>query len=59
MLSVDTTRWEALLLVMDNRPFPELRRIMRDINDSRIWVQAEWVSSALMKYGDERVTAQA
>lgn len=28
---------------MDNRPFPELRRIVRDINDSRIWVQAEWV----------------
>jgi hypothetical protein len=31
-------------MVMDNRPFPELRRIVRDLNDSRIWVYAEWVS---------------
>ncbi|GIL45617.1 hypothetical protein Vafri_2819 [Volvox africanus] len=37
-------RWEALLIVMDNRPFPELRRIVREINDSRIWVQAEWIN---------------
>ncbi|EFJ52303.1 hypothetical protein VOLCADRAFT_102964 [Volvox carteri f. nagariensis] len=37
-------RWEALLVVMDNRPFPELRRIVRELNDSRIWVQAEWIN---------------
>lgn len=36
--------WEALLIVMDNRPFPELRKIVREANDSRIWVHAEWVS---------------
>ncbi|PNH00307.1 hypothetical protein TSOC_013878 [Tetrabaena socialis] len=37
-------RWEAMLVVMDNRPFPELRRIVRQLNDSRIWVHAEWVN---------------
>ncbi|GFR42383.1 hypothetical protein Agub_g3254 [Astrephomene gubernaculifera] len=37
-------RWEALLVVMDNRPFPDLHRILRELNDSRIWVQAEWIN---------------
>ncbi|KAG2500986.1 hypothetical protein HYH03_000808 [Edaphochlamys debaryana] len=37
-------RWEAMLLVMDNRPFPELRKIVREVNDSRIWVHSEWIS---------------
>jgi len=37
-------RWHALLLVMDNRPFPDLRHIVRDANDDRIQVFAEWVS---------------
>ncbi|KXZ44304.1 hypothetical protein GPECTOR_69g397 [Gonium pectorale] len=37
-------RWEAMLVVMDNRPFPELRRIVRDLNDSRVWVHAEWIN---------------
>ncbi|KAG2428579.1 hypothetical protein HYH02_014281 [Chlamydomonas schloesseri] len=36
--------WEALLIVMDNRPFPELRKIVREANDSRIWVHAEWIN---------------
>ncbi|KAG2435072.1 hypothetical protein HXX76_007159 [Chlamydomonas incerta] len=29
---------------MDNRPFPELRKIVREANDSRIWVHAEWIN---------------
>lgn len=37
-------KWEALLLVLDNRPFPELRKIVRELNDPRIWVHAEWVN---------------
>jgi hypothetical protein len=30
---------------MDNRPFPDLRHIVRDAADDRIEVFAEWVSS--------------
>lgn len=30
---------------MDNRPFPDLRHIVRDAADDRIDVFAEWVSS--------------
>jgi hypothetical protein len=37
-------RWEALLLVMDNRPFPDLRHVVRYNDDSRVHVFAEWVS---------------
>ena len=37
-------RWEALLIVLDNRPFYELHRIIREFKDERIWAQAEWVS---------------
>jgi hypothetical protein len=29
---------------MDNRPFPDLRHIVRDADDERIQVYAEWVS---------------
>lgn len=42
-------RWHALLLVMDNRPFPDLRHIVRDADDERIQVFAEWVSSQLLE----------
>lgn len=34
-----------MLIVMDNRPFPDLRHIVRDAADERIEVFAEWVSS--------------
>ncbi len=37
-------RWEALLLVMDNRPFPDLRTLVRQANESRVSVYAEWIS---------------
>lgn len=37
--------WEALLLVLDNRPFPDLRHILRYNDDSRARVFAEWVSA--------------
>ena len=39
------SRWEAVLLVADSRPFPELHHILLDLNDTRAWVFAEWVSS--------------
>ncbi|KAL6762234.1 hypothetical protein V8C86DRAFT_2522953 [Haematococcus lacustris] len=39
-------RWEALLLVYDDRTFGELGRMVEDLQDSRIWIFAEWV-----KYG--------
>lgn len=39
------TRWHALLLVMDNRPFPDLRHIVRDADDERVQVFAEWISA--------------
>ncbi|KAF6263567.1 hypothetical protein COO60DRAFT_1282230 [Scenedesmus sp. NREL 46B-D3] len=37
--------WTALLSVMDNRPFPDLRHIVRDAADDRIDVFAEWISA--------------
>lgn len=36
-------RWEALLVVMDQQPFTDLREILREFDDSRIWVYADWV----------------
>lgn len=33
-----------MLLVLDNRPFAELRETVRNTQDDRIWVYAEWVS---------------
>jgi hypothetical protein len=38
------SRWEAVLLVADSRPFPDLHHILLDLNDTRAWVFAEWVS---------------
>ncbi len=38
-------RWEALLVVMDNKPFGDLHQILQEVADDRIWVFAEWVSS--------------
>ena len=38
-------RWEALLIVMDNKPFPDLHHILQEVTDDRVWVFAEWVSS--------------
>jgi len=37
------SRWEAVLLVADSRPFPDLHHILLDLNDTRAWVFAEWV----------------
>ena len=38
-------RWEAVLLVLDSRPFEDLHHIVQDFDDDRIWVFAEWVRS--------------
>jgi hypothetical protein len=38
------SRWEAVLLVADSRPFDELHALVSSLKDERIWVFAEWVS---------------
>jgi hypothetical protein len=38
--------WEAVLLVLDSRPFEDLHHIVEDFEDDRIWVFAEWVRTA-------------
>ena len=41
----NSCRWEALLVVLDSRPFPDLRQVVADAADDRIYVFAEWVST--------------
>lgn len=36
--------WEAVLIVLDSRPFNDLHHLLAEINDDRAWVFAEWVS---------------
>ena len=50
-LAITARRWEALLLVMDSRPFPDLHHILQEINDDRVWVYAEWVRRATLHLG--------
>lgn len=38
-------RWEAVLIVADSRPFPDLQQIVMEHNDTRIWVFAEWIGN--------------
>ena len=43
--------WEAILIVADSKPFPEMHRIIRQLEDKRIWVFAElvrWFSGAMI-----------
>ena len=40
-----TQRWEAVLIVADSRPFPDLQQIVMEHNDTRIWVFAEWIGN--------------
>lgn len=35
-------QWEAILMVMDSRPFQELSQIVQEAGDDRIWTFAEW-----------------
>ncbi|KAK9840401.1 hypothetical protein WJX74_009271 [Apatococcus lobatus] len=35
-------QWEAILMVMDSRPFQELSQIVQEAADDRIWTFAEW-----------------
>lgn len=37
-------RWEAVFVVMDDKPFQDLHHILAEFNDDRLWVFAEWVS---------------
>ena len=36
-------RWEAILVVMDSRPFEDLSLILQEVQDERIWTFAEWI----------------
>ncbi|KAK9811560.1 hypothetical protein WJX72_005917 [[Myrmecia] bisecta] len=38
-----SVRWEAVLLVMDSKPFEDLQYILQDLKDERVWVFAEWI----------------
>jgi hypothetical protein len=42
-----TCSWEAVLLVLDSRPFEDLHHIVEDFQDDRIWVFAEWVRAGM------------
>lgn len=42
---VCTHSWDAQLIVLDNRPFPDLRHLVKDMRDPRIRVFAEWVGA--------------
>lgn len=35
--------WEAILVVADSKPFPQIHDVVESMNDDRIWVFAEWV----------------
>ena len=37
-------RWEAVLVMVDRRPFSEAHEIIRDLNEtSRAWIYTEWI----------------
>ncbi|DBB10253.1 TPA: hypothetical protein ACH3X3_001818 [Trebouxia sp. C0006] len=36
-------KWEAVLVVLDSRPFPDLAQILQQLDDDRVWVFAEWI----------------
>lgn len=38
------TNWEAVLVVLDSQPFAGLPYILQDLNDTRVWVFAEWIA---------------
>lgn len=39
----NVTSWEAIVVVMDGRPFYNLHQIVDQFDDPRIWVYSEWV----------------
>eukprot|EP01023_Acetabularia_acetabulum_P013725 TRINITY_DN16639_c1_g2_i1.p1 TRINITY_DN16639_c1_g2~~TRINITY_DN16639_c1_g2_i1.p1 ORF type:complete len:415 (+),score=54.24 TRINITY_DN16639_c1_g2_i1:48-1292(+) len=39
------SNWEAILMVMDQKPFHDLHHIVRNMSDDRIWIFAEWIGS--------------
>ena len=43
LISGGRRRWEAILLVLDSKPFEGLTAIVQGLNDSRIWTFAEWI----------------
>eukprot|EP00983_Pelagomonas_calceolata_P131745 1161806-Pelagomonas_calceolata.AAC.2 len=36
-------RWDAYLVVLDDRPFPDLQKVVSKQGDDRIWIFSEWV----------------
>lgn len=35
--------WEAVVIVLDRKPFEELAQIIDSFKDDRIWAYAEWI----------------
>lgn len=35
------------MVVLDDRPFPDLQKLVASKGDDRIWIFAEWVSRAV------------
>lgn len=43
--------WEAIIVVMDSRPFRDLHHIIQEYEDERVWVYAEWVPDCTLWVG--------
>eukprot|EP00887_Chlorella_sp_A99_P006362 scaffold3.g6362.t1 len=39
--------WEAVLIVLDSSPFADLHSVVAEVNDTRVWVFAEWLRTPL------------
>ncbi|KAI8108278.1 hypothetical protein M9434_006305 [Picochlorum sp. BPE23] len=39
----DEQNWEAVFVVADKKPFPEMYTILESMNETRAWVFAEWI----------------
>ena len=38
-----THRWEAIITVLDSRPFSDLAHMLQQLDDDRVWVFSEWI----------------
>ncbi|KAK9813768.1 hypothetical protein WJX73_008320 [Symbiochloris irregularis] len=46
-------RWEAVLLVLDGKPFDDLAHTVQDFEDDRIWTFAEWIGLQFAPHAEE------
>jgi len=47
-------RWDAYLVVLDDRPFPDLQKVVSKQGDDRIWIFSEW-AKAMYKPKDKGI----